>query len=203
MKPIKMNEFYPALAVTYLNMLSGVVGMYFVYIGQVNIALICLVIAAFFDVFDGFFARLSKQTKKQNSIGIIADSLADMISFGILPVIIILSTVASSFILFLVIALYVLLAAHRLIIFSVDALENRKPTKIFYGLPVVSNALWLPLSFIAFHSMPWFCIYLIIQTLVTAVLFVSSIPIPKPRGVFAYLIYIFLAVVLVIGLLPW
>lgn len=201
MKPLNKENFYPAMFVTYLNLLAGITGIYFVYKGQINEALVALIVAALFDVSDGMVARLSKQTEKQQDIGIIADSLADMVSFGILPVFIVLSRVEISWFVIVVITLYAVFAMHRLILFSVDALKKRKPTKVFYGLPVIFNAALLPFGFVLFHRTPWYSSFLVICTLVIGYLFVSDIPIQKPRGRFAYATYILIAISLIIGLM--
>lgn len=72
---------------TGLNMLGGVMAILFALAGRIDIAPYCLFISAILDFFDGFLARLLKQ---QSELGKQLDSLADVISFGLAPGIIIM-----------------------------------------------------------------------------------------------------------------
>ena len=68
--------------ITSLNLLAGCIGIY--YLAEVNIqmAVFLVFIAALFDFMDGFSARL---LKAYSPVGKSLDSLADLVSFGILP----------------------------------------------------------------------------------------------------------------------
>lgn len=68
--------------ITILNLISGVIGIFFVFQEKIIWACMMIYIAALFDFFDGFAARLLKATSE---IGKSLDSLADVISFGLLP----------------------------------------------------------------------------------------------------------------------
>ncbi len=67
---------------TSLNLLLGAVGVYFAISGRPDITVWCILIAAVFDFFDGFAARL---LNAYSAIGKDLDSLADLISFGLAP----------------------------------------------------------------------------------------------------------------------
>ena len=67
---------------TSLNLLSGCFSIYFAYIFQFETALIFLLTGVFFDVWDGLFARLLKVESK---LGIQLDSMADMVTCGVAP----------------------------------------------------------------------------------------------------------------------
>lgn len=75
--------------VTLANLLCGmvaVIAMISLQSGEaLRIAFILMSAAAVFDFLDGFVARLTKQ---YSPIGVQLDSLADMVSFGVLPTII-------------------------------------------------------------------------------------------------------------------
>jgi CDP-diacylglycerol---serine O-phosphatidyltransferase len=68
--------------ITSLNLLAGCIGIY--YLSEVNIQMAALLIfiAALFDFLDGFSARL---LKAYSPVGKSLDSLADLVSFGTLP----------------------------------------------------------------------------------------------------------------------
>lgn len=64
------------------NMLCGVFAIILAFAGRIDIAPYFIFLAAVLDFFDGFLARLLKQ---QGELGKQLDSLADMISFGLAP----------------------------------------------------------------------------------------------------------------------
>ena len=69
-------------------MLCGVFAIVLAFAGRIDIAPYFIFLAAVLDFFDGFMARILKQ---QGELGKQLDSLADMISFGLAPGIIILA----------------------------------------------------------------------------------------------------------------
>ena len=68
--------------ITCLNVVSGSVAVILAVKGQLSIAVIFIFAAAIFDFLDGMAARL---LKAYSPIGKELDSLADMISFGLAP----------------------------------------------------------------------------------------------------------------------
>lgn len=68
--------------VTLGNLACGCVGIAFANAGNLWGAALMVVLAAVFDFFDGFVARL---LNVKSEIGAQLDSLADMVSFGVLP----------------------------------------------------------------------------------------------------------------------
>ena len=67
---------------TSMNMLCGSISIFFCLIGKVDWAIYAILLGIVFDFLDGFVARLLKQT---NPIGKQLDSLADMVTFGLAP----------------------------------------------------------------------------------------------------------------------
>lgn len=68
--------------ITCLNVLSGSLAVLFAIKGELTISVILIIVAAIFDFFDGMAARL---LKAYSPLGKELDSLADMISFGLAP----------------------------------------------------------------------------------------------------------------------
>ncbi len=64
------------------NLFSGTVGVIQLLAGNYEITAICIVISLVLDFLDGFVARA---LKANSALGIQLDSLADMVSFGVLP----------------------------------------------------------------------------------------------------------------------
>ncbi|MCL2073444.1 MAG: CDP-alcohol phosphatidyltransferase family protein [Marinilabiliaceae bacterium] len=67
---------------TSLNLLLGAFGTYFAILGRPDLTVVCVLLAAVFDFFDGFAAR---QLNAYSLIGKDLDSFADLISFGFAP----------------------------------------------------------------------------------------------------------------------
>ncbi len=68
--------------ITSLNLLCGVVGVILAMEGRLDAAFVLMLLAALFDFCDGFAARL---LKAYSDIGKELDSLCDVVSFGVLP----------------------------------------------------------------------------------------------------------------------
>jgi CDP-diacylglycerol--serine O-phosphatidyltransferase len=137
--------------ITLMNLISGAIGIFLVFENHLLWACYMIYVAAVFDFMDGFFARLLKVT---SDIGKSLDSLADVISFGLLPTAIIYNIIlmiikhshpeftfqtASPLELCLLASslLMVAFSALRLANFNVDTRQNYG----FIGLPTPANAI--------------------------------------------------------------
>ena len=69
-------------AITSMNLLSGVAGVIFTMAGRPDLGFACMLAAAVFDFFDGLAARMLRAC---SAIGKELDSLCDVVSFGVLP----------------------------------------------------------------------------------------------------------------------
>ena len=78
-------------AITSMNLLSGTLGVIFTLQGRIDVAFPLMLAAAGFDFCDGLSARL---LKAYSDIGKELDSLADMVSFGVLPAIMLYKTMS-------------------------------------------------------------------------------------------------------------
>lgn len=118
---------------TLLNLLSGVIA---IFLGDSSIALILFVCALLFDVLDGWAAR---KLGVQNELGVQLDSLADLVSFGVMP----------SFFLYLlyrethgelalIASIIPVASAYRLGKFNL-----LEASKYFKGLPTPSSAIFI------------------------------------------------------------
>ena len=67
---------------TSLNLISGCLAIYFAFLFQFETAFIFMLTGVFFDVWDGFFARL---LKVESELGVQMDSMADMVTCGVAP----------------------------------------------------------------------------------------------------------------------
>lgn len=122
--------------ITSLNLFSGCVACVFSFYGDFTIATYFILLAAVFDFFDGFVARL---LHAYSTIGKELDSLADMVSFGLAPAVMLFSFLTSINPYFAFIAFLIpVFSALRLAKFNVDT----RQTSSFIGLPTPANALF-------------------------------------------------------------
>ena len=125
--------------ITLLNLVTGVIGIISVLEGNILSGAIFVLVAAGFDFFDGFAARL---LKVQSTLGKELDSLADMVSFGVLPGIILfkMAEVESEISWLPYLTLIVpMLSGYRLAKFNLDTRQSER----FIGLPTPANSLFI------------------------------------------------------------
>lgn len=142
--------------ITSLNILCGCVAILFAVSGDLITAAFFVFFGIFFDFFDGLAARL---LKAQSEIGLQLDSLADVITSGVVPGIVMFQLLNISFFhdtrtltetfssevwnlgiknyIPLIGLLVVVASAYRLAKFNVDT----RQTSGFIGLPTPANAL--------------------------------------------------------------
>lgn len=171
---------------TYLSLLSAVVGMVQSIEGRFTAAVICLMLSGVCDAFDGTVARTKKdRTEDEKAFGIQLDSLCDVVSFGVFPALLCYCMGADgSFGLFCAFLL-VLCAVIRLAFFNVlEAKRQQTETgsgKYYRGLPVTSVSMILPLVYGFRFLLPAdaFRALLCLNLLVTAFLFVLDFSVKK------------------------
>lgn len=119
-----------------LNLISGVIGIVFVVNDCSTVAAYAVFIGASFDFLDGFIAKL---LHVQSSMGKQLDSLADLVTFGILPAAILyklMYTYSNIYVAYTALGMIVCTAI-RLAKFNVDQRQANR----FIGLPTPANAI--------------------------------------------------------------
>lgn len=135
---------------TYISLISSVVGMFLAFAGNVRAALLCLLISGCCDMFDGKIARTKKdRTEDEKRFGIQIDSLCDVICFGCLPAAISYGVGATAWWQVGIAAFFVLCGVIRLGYFNVlEETRMQKETsnrKSYLGLPITASAIFVPL----------------------------------------------------------
>lgn len=127
--------------VTCLNLFSGCLGIVFAFNGELHLATYAILIAAVLDFLDGMLARW---LKAYSELGKQLDSLADMVSFGVLPSVIIyqiflLSPQTAPYNSWLNYSAFLIavFSGLRLAKFNIDT----KQSENFIGLPTPANSL--------------------------------------------------------------
>lgn len=131
---------------TLAGLCCGMLAIYFASLQLYPAAMIALLWAAFFDWFDGPVAKLIKgRNKNFMAFGAQLDSLADLVSSGVAPAVILL-TVGAYQPVFLPGALFLICAgAIRLAYFNTYGL---KEDGTYSGVPIGLNIILMPLVFL-------------------------------------------------------
>ena len=169
--------------ITCLNLFSGCIGIVYAFKGDLIIAGYAILLAALFDFIDGLIARL---LTVYSEIGKQLDSLADMVSFGVLPSVIIYQLFLESpqvgtvspylnFSAFLI----AIFSALRLAKFNIDVRQSEN----FIGLPTPANAVLIASLPMILAQGNWFLsayilnpFFLFIFSLGMSILLVTEIP---------------------------
>lgn len=177
---------------TYLSVITSFAGITFALKGQPDAAVVCLIASGICDMFDGTVARTAKRSDMQKAYGIQIDSLADVMSFGLLPAAIgyclfDLSGNHSIFATVLTIgicAMYVLCGLIRLAYFNVteEEMQARGEKRSHYvGLPITMASLILSVSYFIIAGLSNVSTIYTGLLVVLAVAFVSKFHIPKVK----------------------
>lgn len=129
--------------ITLLNLFCGCIALVFVSNQDFEMAFFFVFLGIFFDFVDGFFARLFKVT---GELGLQLDSLADMVTSGVVPGYVMYFLLSNSqqeistcpYIPFLGFII-TLGSCYRLAFFNIDT----RQTDSFIGLPTPANSLFM------------------------------------------------------------
>lgn len=127
-------------AITCANLFSGCIGIVYAFQGQLETAACFVLLSGIFDFFDGFAARL---LHVKSAIGKELDSLADVVSFGFLPGVVMFqllrqSDYPSAYLPYLGFAITIF-SALRLAKFNIDT----RQTEDFIGLNTPMNTIFI------------------------------------------------------------
>lgn len=174
-------------ALTALNLVCGTGALMCAVDGRpetIPLALGLIVGGLFFDMMDG---RVARKLNISSDLGLELDSLADLVSFGVAPAMLIykMRLTEAGVLGVLTPLVLVLCAAFRLARFNVLSQQGQPATKFFVGMPspaAASVALTAGLG----HTLPGFGAALptagvIAATLTAGFLMVSTIPFPSPK----------------------
>ncbi|CAM3113765.1 CDP-alcohol phosphatidyltransferase family protein [Flavobacterium frigoris] len=130
-------------SITLLNLLCGCIAMVFVTQSDFEMAFYFVCLGIFLDFFDGFFARLLKVS---GPLGLQLDSLADMVTSGVVPGYVMFFLLSNSqheisthFMMPYLGFIITMGSCYRLAVFNIDT----RQTNSFIGLPTPANALFI------------------------------------------------------------
>ena len=181
----RMVGFYNyTVILTYIGVVSAVLGIGLSMYGRTSMAVVCLMISGFCDLFDGTIARTKKRTENEMKFGIQIDSLADLVCFGVLPAAIGFSIGLTKWYEAAALIIYVLAALIRLAYYNVTEEElefNENTRRVYYdGLPVTTVAILIPMIYTLRPVMKsGFLLLYAMCLLVTAAAFLFKIKVRK------------------------
>lgn len=132
-------------SITLLNLFSGCIALVFAFQQDFEMAFYFVCLGIFLDFFDGFFARMFQVS---SPLGLQLDSLADMVTSGVVPGVVMYhmlvshaSTAAAPHLQILPYLGFIITlgSCYRLANFNIDT----RQTDSFIGLPTPANALFI------------------------------------------------------------
>lgn len=158
-------------AITCGNLVSGCIGISLCYDDKLVLGAIMILVGATFDFFDGFAARMLKVS---SPMGKELDSLADMVTFGVLPAVILFKLLQMTnpsweylpYFAFIIAAF----SAIRLANFNIDERQSDG----FIGVPTPANALLVGSLPLILYTYPEYQDYIVNQYLLIGIVIVMS-----------------------------
>lgn len=135
-------------------------------------------------IFDGLDGRVARMTKTTSKFGVEFDSLADIVSFGVAPAMLLYQYCGMDYGRFgmVVSGLYVVFGAIRLARFNVTTSEIEP--SVFIGVPIPTAAVFISILILLYEKYAFdLYIPLLLATLFAAVLMVSNIRYPSFKKV--------------------
>lgn len=188
---------------TYLGLILSMLAILLAFEGHFHWSFIALIWSGICDFLDGVIARKVKQSSDSQKFGLHIDTIVDMASFVLTPVVI-AATIGMTESLFgqIIFVFYVWAGASRLAFFNVHGLSDSGKTQFYVGLPVTYSAIILPLSYVISEiiNVNFINETVTVTIFLTGLAFIAKIPIPKAKGIFLF-IFPLLAIISTIYLL--
>ena len=158
---------------TLANAFCGFLAMVFILYRSFTVAMILLPLAFIFDLFDGYVAR---RIKRKGEFGMHLDSMSDLVSFGIAPVIFGVMILPLSPLTIFALAFFLLAGILRLARFDI-----MKDKNLFIGIPIsISGVLFPLLYFLELDYLFYTPVYLILGATMISHLIIRRF---KVRGI--------------------
>lgn len=200
-----MIGFYNySVIVTYLGVISSMIGISLACNGIFDGAILCLALAGACDTFDGKIARAMKnRTHEMEIFGVQIDSLCDMVCFSVTPAVICYQMGLKSVAGICCEIFFVLCGVIRLAYFNMlEELKHSKPAsadekKYYHGLPITSITIIFPVVYM-FRTLldGHFTILLAVMLLFVGFFYILDFRLKKPGNAVVAAIMAFVALVM-------
>ena len=181
MKKIIIGQYRLCDFITMSGTLCAIIGIILSIYNYEAIPFILLFLCSIFDSIAGLFARKRKNTDFEKAYGVELDSLSDIISFGIFPIVLALNTI-DYFTIYFIVPIYALCGLIRLAYFNTLNITKTNEKGYFRGLPITTVAFIYPLVYIInLISYEAYAYAAMIMFILLAFLFVFNIKVKKPN----------------------
>ena len=191
-----LTKFIPNL-ITLMSLIAGISSIKFSIQANWKIAVLMIMLAAFFDFFDGWMAR---KLKKSSQFGAELDSLSDFISFGLAPSLLInlCFTHELGRIGWVISLFYIVCAALRLARFNIENMKEQ--SKVFYGIPspAAAGVIMIPLYLNFIDQVQFTINYPLICAVLTTfagIMMISRVPTPSVKNLKVKTLYFRLMII--------
>ena len=191
-----LTKFIPNL-ITLMSLIAGISSIKFSIQANWKLAVLMIMLAAFFDFFDGWMAR---KLKKSSQFGAELDSLSDFISFGLAPSLLInlCFTHELGRIGWVISLFYIVCAALRLARFNIENMKEQ--SKVFYGIPspAAAGVIMIPLYLNFIDQVQFTINYPLICALLTTfagIMMISRVPTPSVKNLKVKTLYFRLMII--------
>ncbi len=184
MREYSFTRFIPN-SITLLSLIAGLSSIKFTIQGSWKLSVLMIMLAAFFDFFDGWMAR---KLKKSSQFGAELDSLSDFISFGVAPALLVnlsityqLERLGWIFSLF-----YIICAALRLARFNIENIREQSKTFLGIPSPAAAGIVMIPffVNFIEFDLIHIDQLFLSSSLILfSGVMMISRVPTPSIKNI--------------------
>ena len=191
-----LTKFIPYL-ITLMSLIAGISSIKFSIQANWKLAVLMIMLAAFFDFFDGWMAR---KLKKSSQFGAELDSLSDFISFGLAPSLLInlCFTHELGRIGWVISLFYIVCAALRLARFNIENMKEQ--SKVFYGIPspAAAGVIMIPLYLNFIDQVQFTINYPLICAVLTTfagIMMISRVPTPSVKNLKVKTLYFRLMII--------
>lgn len=142
----------------------------------------CLILSGICDAFDGKLARKKEYDEIQKVYGTQLDSLSDVISFGVFPLVLTISALPKNcYYAWIAILFYSLCGMVRLAYFNTLDICNKSEKGYFIGAPITTISIIYPVIYLigVFTKYKYFNIYSSIFFVIVGISFIYKIKIKK------------------------
>ncbi|MEW8028768.1 MAG: CDP-alcohol phosphatidyltransferase family protein [Candidatus Thiodiazotropha sp.] len=151
---------------------------------------ICLIAAGVLDMLDGMVARRFATSLEYKELGLHVDSFCDAINFGLVPILLVAIHTEFHAASFVIGVIYLVAVIMRLSLFNTHGLLTFDDIQYYRGLPVTYAALFFPIFFIILSFTTFSFFWLNLCSVILVFLYLSSLPIKKPKYFYRYFLFI-------------
>lgn len=196
-----IGKWNKSVIMTYVGMFFSIMGIFFCFKEKILYALSCLIVSGICDLFDGTIARRCKRNDEEKQFGIELDSLVDVVSFIVFPIIIYYAMGFNKWYFIPFYFIYAVCGVARLAYFNISLEEENKDIAIKYysGLPVTFVALILPVMYLISYLIPevLHSLYFILIMFLISMMYIVNFKLKKPT-LKVYPFFVILAIIVLI-----